>query len=113
MRFKRGDVVLVRFPYADLVRWGKRPALVVQDETAQTELGHYILAQITSTQRGGPGRVAVAKDSDIGRTMGLMMDSTILLDILQSTEQSLIEKRIGICPEMEVVDKALRWLLAI
>ena len=34
--YKRGDVILVKFPYSDLVRYKKRPALVVQDETVET-----------------------------------------------------------------------------
>ena len=36
--YKRGDVILVKFPYSDLVRYKKRPALVVQDETVETGL---------------------------------------------------------------------------
>jgi mRNA-degrading endonuclease toxin of MazEF toxin-antitoxin module len=36
--FKRGDVILVKFPYSDLVRYEKRPALVVEDETVETGL---------------------------------------------------------------------------
>jgi mRNA interferase MazF len=111
MRFKRGDVVLIRFPYADLVRWGKRPALVIQDESVVSELGHYVLAQVTSTQREGPTRVTVTKDSPAGVAMGLLMDSTVLLDVIQTTEAALIERRIGSCPKMGQVDLALRKLL--
>jgi hypothetical protein len=40
--FKRGDVILVKFPYSDLIRYKKRPALVVQDETVDTGLSHKV-----------------------------------------------------------------------
>lgn len=109
--YKRGDVVLVAFPYADLQRWGQRPALVVQDENVQTELGHSVLAQITTTQRGGKTRVQVARDSTDGQTMHLLHDSVILTDMLQTVEHDLIRKRISSCSCMEQVDQALRFLL--
>jgi mRNA-degrading endonuclease toxin of MazEF toxin-antitoxin module len=109
--YKRGDVVLVAFPYADLQRWGQRPALIVQDENVQTELGHFVLAQITTTHRGGRTRVQIARDSAEGQTMHLLHDSVIVIDMLQSVERDLIQKRIGSCPCMEQVDQALRLLL--
>jgi mRNA interferase MazF len=44
--YKRGDVILVKFPYSDLVRYKKRPALVVQDETVETGLSQRVVVQI-------------------------------------------------------------------
>ena len=41
--YKRGDVILVKFPYSDLVRYKKRPALVVQDETVETGLSQRVV----------------------------------------------------------------------
>ena len=52
--YKRGDVILVKFPYSDLVRYKKRPALVVQDETVETGLSQRVVVQITSNL--GPHR---------------------------------------------------------
>jgi mRNA-degrading endonuclease toxin of MazEF toxin-antitoxin module len=103
----------VRFPYADLQRWGKRPALIVQSGDVRTELGHWVLAQITSSPRTGVTRIPIDSNSAEGRAMGLLMDSVILVDVLQTVDADLIEKRIGTCPAMEMVDKALRELLAL
>ena len=41
--YKRGDVILVKFPYSDLVRYKKRPALVVQNETVVTGLSQRVV----------------------------------------------------------------------
>lgn len=69
--FKRGDVILVKFPYSDLVRYKKRPALVVQDETVETGLSQRVVVQITSNlERTGETRVRVSKDSPAGQAMG-------------------------------------------
>lgn len=46
--YKRGDVILVRFPNSDLVTYKKRPALVVQDENIDTGLNQWLVAMITS-----------------------------------------------------------------
>jgi mRNA-degrading endonuclease toxin of MazEF toxin-antitoxin module len=109
--YKRGDVVLVHFPYADLQNWGKRPALVVQDENTRTELGQYVLAMITTTQRSGSVRVPVTMASPAGQTMHLKHDSVILLDVLQTIESNLIIRSLSSCPCMDQVDRALRLLL--
>jgi len=68
--YKRGDVILVKFPYSDLVRYKKRPALVVQDETVETGLSQRVVVQITSNlNRTGDTRVPVRKDSPDGQAM--------------------------------------------
>ena len=66
--YKRGDVILVKFPYSDLVRYKKRPALVVQDETVETGLSQRVVVQITSNlNRTGDTRVPVKKDIPTAR----------------------------------------------
>jgi len=81
--YKRGDVILVKFPYSDLVRYKKRPALVVQDETVETGLSQRVVVQITSNlNRTGDTRVPVKKDSPDGQAMGILSDSVIVADHL-------------------------------
>ena len=61
---KRGDVVLVNFPYSDLSQVAQRPALIVQDETVLTGFDQWIVVQITNNlARTGPSRVRVNKSS--------------------------------------------------
>ena len=112
--YKRGDVVLVKFPYSDLVRYKKRPALVVQDETVDTGLSQRVIVQITSNlERTGDTRVRVSKDSTIGRAMGILSDSVIIADHLATILPREIDKVIGRCDCMPNVEKALRRVLGL
>ncbi|MGH7963858.1 MAG: type II toxin-antitoxin system PemK/MazF family toxin, partial [Candidatus Binatia bacterium] len=58
--YKRGDVILVRFPNSDLITYKKRPALVIQDEHVDTGLSQRLVVMITSNlARTGATRVVV------------------------------------------------------
>ena len=96
--YKRGDVILVKFPYSDLVRYKKRPALVVQDETVETGLSQRVVVQITSNlDRTGDTRVPVKKNSPDGQVMGILSDSVIVADHLATVLPREIDKVIGRC----------------
>ncbi|MFZ5452678.1 MAG: type II toxin-antitoxin system PemK/MazF family toxin [Thermodesulfobacteriota bacterium] len=112
--FKRGDVVLVKFPYSDLVRYKKRPALVVQDETVDTGLSQRVVVQITSNlERTGETRVLVKKDNPEGQAMGVLSDSVIVADHLATVLPREIDKVIGRCNCMPDVEAALRRVLGL
>ena len=112
MPYRRGAVLLARFPYTDLIHFKKRPVIVVQDENVTTEFDQQVVAQITSnTLRGGPTRIAVDKDTDAWREMGLLSDSLIVTDKLATVESDAIDKAIGNCPCMDAVDEALSLTL--
>ena len=89
MSCNRGDVVLVRFPSSDLKTYKKRPALVVQADNLNTGLPQKIVAMITSNlSRGGPTRVFVEKNSDLGKHMGIIGDSMVVADNLATVLES-------------------------
>jgi mRNA interferase MazF len=112
--FKRGDVVLIKFPYSDLVRYKKRPALVVQDETVETGLSQRVVVQITSNlERTGVTRVPVGKDSPAGQAMGILSDSVIVADHLATVLPREIDKVIGRCNCMPEVETALKRVLGL
>ena len=112
--YKRGDVILVKFPYSDLVRYKKRPALVVQDETMETGLSQRVVVQITSNlERTGETRVPVRKDSPEDLAMGLLSDSVIITDHLATVLPREIDKVIGRCNCLPEVETALRRVLGI
>ena len=97
--YKRGDVVLVKFPYSDLVSYKRRPALIVQDETVETGLSQKVLIQITSyLDRTGDTRVLVRKDSPDGQAMGILSDSVIVADHLATVLPREIDKVNGAAP---------------
>ncbi len=107
-----GDVVLVRFPYSDLSRFRKRPALVVQDESVETGLSQRLVCQITSNvSRTGITGVFVRKETPAGRTMGLRTDSMIVADNVATVLPRHIDRVIGRCTAMQEVGVALRRVL--
>ena len=113
-RFKRGDVVLVRYPHSDLVTYKKRPAVVVQDENVETDLRQRLVVAITSNLvRTGETRVFAAKDSPEGRQMGLLTDSIIVADNIATVIPREADKVIGRCTVMPQVDRALRRILGL
>ncbi|MGZ8548724.1 MAG: type II toxin-antitoxin system PemK/MazF family toxin, partial [Sulfuricurvum sp.] len=48
MSYKKGDILLVNFPFTDLINSKKRPVLVIKDEN---EYGDIVCFQITSQSK--------------------------------------------------------------
>ena len=114
MTFRRGDVVLVRYPDSNLTTYKKRPALVVQTEIVNTGLAQRIVACITSNPaRTGPTRVTFRRNSPEGRRMGLLTDSVVMTDNLATVLDREVDRTIGYCPGMDAVDSALRTTLGL
>lgn len=112
MPYKRGDVVLVRYPNSDLITYKKRPALVIQADDVETGLPQKLVALITTNlNRSGETRVYVQKESEQGRQMGLIHDSVIVTDNLATVRSHMIDKAIGQCTSMEPVETALKKVL--
>jgi len=112
--FRRGDLVVVRYPNSDLVTYKKRPALVVQADDLDTGINQVVVALLTTNaQRTGPTRVPFDKSSTEGRAMGLLSDSIVVTDNLATVLHREIDKVIGTCPRMADVDTALRRTLSL
>ncbi len=112
MPYKRGDVILVRYPNSDLQGFKKRPALVVQTDAIDTGLAQRIVVMITSRMsRTGPTRVPIVQNDPTGRQMGLLTDSVIVTDNLATVLEREIDRAVGTCPIMDQVDAALRLML--
>ena len=114
MPYKRGDVVLVLYPNTDLRTAKKRPALIVQADGISTGLPQRVVAMITSNlSRTGPTRVTFTKESPEGREMGLLTDSVVVTDNLSTVFEREIDRTIGRCPKMGLIDSALRMTLSL
>ena len=50
MRYKKGDIVIIGFPFSDLSRTKKRPALIISNDTVNNT-GDYLVVQVTSKIR--------------------------------------------------------------
>jgi mRNA interferase MazF len=110
MPYRRGEVVLVPFPYTDDSTYKKRPALVVQSDSLIVDFPQRVMAQITSEPRVGASRVQVKVASVEGKAMGLLTDSSLVLDRLVTLDDTAVIRVIGSCPPqtMAMVDDALR-----
>ncbi len=112
--YKRGDVILVRFPFADLTSYKKRPALIVLGDGVQSEFNQTVAVMITSNlQRTGPTRIPINLQDTAAKVMGLLTDSVIVTDHLATIEEREIDKKIGYCPLMADVDHALKITLGL
>lgn len=84
-----GRVVLVYFPYSDLSKLKKRPALIV----GLASYGNFVVCQITSKKLPLRSTVSLrASDFVSGR---LHLDSFIRPDIIYTLGSNLVEKTVG------------------
>ena len=115
MTYRRGDIVLVRWPDSDLAASKSRPARFVQADGLATGLSQVTAAGITSNlARGGPPfRVLIPRSSPAGRGAGLRPDSVVTADNPITFHLREIDRRIGVQADMSVVDAALRIALAL
>ncbi len=115
MPYRKGDVVLVRFPDSNLQTYKQRPGLVVQDETINTGLNQQLIVMITSnrSRRHGRTRVFVPLNSAEGTQMGILTDSVIVADNIATVRQREISRTIGRCSCMSDVESALKIILGL
>ena len=110
--YKRGDIVLVRFPDSNLLSTTARPGLIVQAENLQTSLPQVIVAMLTSKIFRGnhPSRVPILLSTLKGKQSGLLRNSVVMTDNLATVAESAIDRVIGSIP-MTKIDEALRHTL--
>ncbi len=112
LNYKRGDIVLVRFPDSNLLSTTARPGLIVQAENLQTGLPQVIVAMLTSKIFRGnhPSRVPILLSTLEGQQSGLLRNSVVMTDNLATVAESAIDRVIGSIP-MTKIDAALRHTL--
>jgi mRNA interferase MazF len=110
MTYKRGDVVLVRFPFSDGSLGKRRPALVVQCDRNNQRLANTIIAMIstnTSLAAQEPTQFIVDPGTPTGQPSGLVSPSVVKCENLFTIEQSLIERTIGKLPKGSMAEVGL------
>lgn len=114
LHFKRGDVILVIFPNADLRTAKLRPALIIQADQLHTGLPQLIVAMITSnlSRAKHPSRVLIRIKARVGRQSGLLTNSVVMTDNLATILETEIDRVIGGLP-MKPIDAALRHTLGL
>ncbi|OLC50224.1 MAG: hypothetical protein AUH43_05635 [Acidobacteria bacterium 13_1_40CM_65_14] len=107
----RGDVVLVKFVFADEKGAKQRPGLIVSTAGYHQGRREAILAAIT----GNVGRLLIGDYKvDAWRESGLLYPSTVT-GIIRTIKQDMIVRKMGELPGSEVtlVDAKLREVLAL
>jgi len=89
MNFKRFDIVLVNFPFSDLTKTKKRPALVIKS----LEEENNIFCQITTKRRNIQKYEIILKKEDCKGD--IRFDSYIYLDMIFTLHKALIYRKIG------------------
>ena len=112
---RRGDVVLVDFPFSSGSGGKRRPALIVQNDQDNARLQNTIVATISSNT----SRVHEATQFLIdiatpdGQASGLHHDSAVICNNLFTIETRLVIRRIGDLPKslMSQVEDRLKAVL--
>ena len=101
MILKRGDVVVVRYPFSSSTGAKSRPALVVQCDHNNRRLTNVILAAITTTihRSGEPTQLLIAVATPAGQQSGLVQDSVVTCENLVTVAQDRVTRRIGSLPD--------------
>ena len=114
---KRGDVVVVEFPYVDGQRGKNRPAVIVQNDRENRRLTNTIVAMISGNVRhaGEATQVLVDPASPIGKSSGLHGRSVVKCCSLYTVRQQDILRTIGQMSDELVasLDQALKSALGI
>jgi mRNA interferase MazF len=114
MKVRRGEVVLVDFPYAG--GGAKvRPALVVQNDRDNARLLNTIVVQITSVTRRAlePTQLLILLASSEGQQSGLRQDSVVNAVNIATIDQARVLRVLGNLPPaaMQQVDVCLKVAL--
>ena len=94
---RRGDVVIVDFPFTDTGTSKVRPALVVQNDRDNQKIRKTVIAMITGNLRrkGDPSHLYVDPSDPDGASSGLSFPSLVSCNNLFTIEQRNIQQVIG------------------
>lgn len=111
--FRRGDVVLVRFPYiTDFSKTKERPAVIIQNDAGNRFSSNLIVAAISSQipSRQYPIHFWVRRGSTEAEDTGLRKDSIVQTEIILTISKTSVTKYLGRFNEaaMSVIDRCLR-----
>jgi mRNA interferase MazF len=115
---KRGDVVIVRFPFVEGGAGKNRPALVIQSDRNNQRLSNTIVAMITGNIRLAavePTQVLIDPSSLEGRFSGLVFPSAVKCESLFTVRQQDFIRTVGTLPAslMTRIDTCLKVALGL
>ena len=118
MSVRRGEIVIVDYPYSDQTGRKARPALVVQDDTWNDRLDNTILTSITSSRNrriGDSTSYFIDVTTVDGQQTGLRLNSVVQCKNLITYDQRRIHSVIGSLSDaaMREIDICLKAALGI
>ena len=117
MNVRRGDVVLVLYPFPSGRGASRRPALIVQNNRDNRRLDNTIIAQITTTMLhvNDPTHLLIPWGTPEGQQAGVLHDSVVSCNNLASVHEDRIHRVIGHLPEaiMHRIDECLKAALGL
>jgi mRNA-degrading endonuclease toxin of MazEF toxin-antitoxin module len=113
MEFRRGDVLLIAFPFIqDFSKSKNRPAVVIQNDVGNAYGDNLILASITSQvpEQGYPVHYRVYAGSQIAKEAGLDKDSVVKAETIITVPKTHVLEKLGRFPPeaMAEIDRCLR-----
>ncbi len=89
MSYKKGDIVLINFPFTDLANSKKRPVLIISDESSLNDI---VCFQITS--RSTQNNLMLINKSEIA-SGELKLISFVKYDKCFTLDSSIIDKKLA------------------
>jgi mRNA-degrading endonuclease toxin of MazEF toxin-antitoxin module len=102
--YKKGDVVLVSFPYTTddgQTQTKRRPAVIISNDYNNARLDDVLLVPLTSNVSRStrePTQVVVEMNSVEGKAGGLRLDSVIDCTVIATIPKTLLAPRSGRSP---------------
>jgi mRNA interferase MazF len=91
MKYKKGDIVIIGFPFSELSSTKKRPALIISNDTVN-KTGDYLMVQVTSKIRNDTLSLPINK-TDFVNGNELPLQSCIRLHKIFLLNESLIKSK--------------------
>lgn len=115
--YRRGEVLLVELPFADITDSKVRPVVVVQNDIANKVSGNLIVVSVSARvpHRLLPTQHRVEAASSVGRQAGLIKDSVIDCSVIYTVAKNRIRRKLGALPDeaMSKIDVCLHVSLAL
>ena len=116
MNYKKGDIVVVRFPFIAKEGYEKqkgRPAVVISDNTVKHRYKDLVLAAITSQIPEEVMEMELILEAN--ELTGLVKKSLLRLDFIMTVPDELLRRKIGFLPDeiLKIADKKLTRMLGI
>lgn len=112
---KRGEIVLLSFPFTDLQTTKVRSALVVSSDSFNITGKDAVFIFITSKQYNDPYDIWLDKRAPSFRSTRLKVSSTLRTSKIMCLQQGLVKRRLGYLDKetFQKVEQALMSLLSL